>query len=336
MAKSYATAWFSIEENAAAFEVAQLTAQLHLRNGLYQKSLEADRVIAEQLKENYRRLGEIRAYLLAVGGPRELRISRGVKVEEDSELTIVLTFSREVSSPQVSLAGVAVPMRPDRGGGDGSVRWVGQIAFKALPKGVSSAPLSVALPGTAGISRLDRNPATPAQINVSRLIVVGTATSDDAWSGFEPGADTNHDIFLKSGAFDPCLIGTWRSEPIISVGNQSTGGAGIVLTIKPNGATTVDYSKMTPMPAGIGIGSNLWQGTATGRIESRNGAIMAVSVEKSDVYSKITDEKGAVRTYKLGGLGPIVPGGVSVTYRCEPATMTTMRLGYEIPFKRVP
>lgn len=143
----------------------------------------------------------------------------------------------------------------------------------------------------------------------------------------------------KCEGLDPCVIGTWQSEPVTNVGQKSTGGGGIVLTIKTDGATDIDYTKMKPMPASSIAGSpaaNLWQGTASGRIETSDGKVSVASVEKSDVSSKITDPQGKVTTNRLGGLGPVLPSGAAVSYSCEKATFKIKSYGYEFTFKRAP
>lgn len=134
---------------------------------------------------------------------------------------------------------------------------------------------------------------------------------------------------------DRCLIGTWRSEPIINVGVQAPGGDGIVLTVKEDGSAMIDYSKMREMRTGAKA-SNLWQGTATGRIESKDGKLSLARAEKSEVTAKLTDQHGKITTNKLSGFGPVLPEKATVTYRCDKDILTTTGFGYDLTFKRAP
>src|SRR6185503_16418909 len=45
-------------------------------------------------------------------------------------------------------------------------------------------------------------------------------------------------------ALDPCLVGTWRSESIENSFINIRGGAGVMMSIKPDGALGIDYNSM--------------------------------------------------------------------------------------------
>lgn len=145
----------------------------------------------------------------------------------------------------------------------------------------------------------------------------------------------------KCEGLDPCVIGKWRSEPVTNVGQKSTGGDGIALTIKSDGMTDIDYSNMKPIQGPSFAGrraSNLWRGKGTGRIETSEGNVTVATVEKekSDVRAEITDERGKVTTNKFSGLGPVLPSGGKIEYSCEKDTFVTKVYGFDFTFKRAP
>jgi hypothetical protein len=142
------------------------------------------------------------------------------------------------------------------------------------------------------------------------------------------------------GALDACLVGTWRSESVVDKPGLAgkRGGAGIVMTIKGDGAITMDYNQMQALEAEAGgIGEkNWWRGTAGGRISTSNGVATVVSVEKSDVSRKFTDPQGKTTTNPIGKLGPAALGTnpEDNSYKCNQTTLTRTTPNQIVTFKR--
>jgi len=142
-----------------------------------------------------------------------------------------------------------------------------------------------------------------------------------------------------AAAVDKCVVGQWKSEPVIVSGQKMKGGDGIVMTIQADGTLSIDYGKMTPIPASsVGQGSNLWQGTATGQIETFEGKARVTRVTASAITWKFTDPQGKSQTTPLSGLGPIALGNnpMDRSYRCNDTTLTYKNPPREFTFKRVP
>jgi hypothetical protein len=127
---------------------------------------------------------------------------------------------------------------------------------------------------------------------------------------------------VAPGRMDACLVGTWRSQQI-SLKEQGfggvTGGAGIMLTIKPDGRITVDYDGMRPIVQPIPGGrssTNQLSGSASGQIGASGGIARVVKVVSANLVHKVVDPQGRTQTNSLGmTLGYGAPGTNPPTYQ---------------------
>lgn len=134
---------------------------------------------------------------------------------------------------------------------------------------------------------------------------------------------------------DECLIGTWRSEsgtlgPVTSF-EGVTGGGGILLTIKSDGDTTINYTGMQEIKAVNTFTKEVLQtssvsGTASGHIITKDGLVTVNSVEDSTLTAKLTTKYGT-QTSSPSGLGAAFFGGgkapspYNLNYACSETTL---------------
>ena len=125
-----------------------------------------------------------------------------------------------------------------------------------------------------------------------------------------------------AGKLDACLVGTWRSESGYLV-HEGPGGSGVLLTIKADGTTTIDYGGMAEMKdilQGEFVQSTAMSGKASGRISTSDGKITVESVEDSALSITQTKSDGTTRTSHPRGLGTVFFGRGS--YTCDESTLT--------------
>lgn len=134
-----------------------------------------------------------------------------------------------------------------------------------------------------------------------------------------------------------CLVGSWRSESIVSAENEGKGGAGIILTIDADGRETIDYNGMQPLRGNDG-GTHLWSGAASGHIvvdlaNSTNGNISVIRVESSNLTHKFTNLRGDI--YPPDTVDQLGPAASIASYTCDETTLT-LRAGsaWNVTFKR--
>jgi hypothetical protein len=129
---------------------------------------------------------------------------------------------------------------------------------------------------------------------------------------------------LSSRLIDSCLVGEWRTRSVQR--SAKTGGTGILMSIHINGAITINYSGMKELKQMVMdriIATDIWSGMATGHIGTDSGMIKVISVEKSGLSGKGTDQYGT-KNYSPGGLGPVFEGGNKVyhfNYSCDKTTL---------------
>jgi hypothetical protein len=123
-----------------------------------------------------------------------------------------------------------------------------------------------------------------------------------------------------SSLIDSCLAGSWRTESVQRI--AKTGGAGIIMNIHINGEVTINYSGMQELKQVIinrVISTDSWSGIARGHIMIDSGLVKVISVEKSGLSGKETDQYGT-KSLSLSGLGPVFEGGgktYQLKYSCD-------------------
>ena len=136
-----------------------------------------------------------------------------------------------------------------------------------------------------------------------------------------------------SGAIDSCLVGTWRSESLVSeVGYK--GGAGIVLTIKPDGLETIDYNGMKPIE-GNGE-THLWRGIVEAYFTTSNGTATITKAGKTDLTVKETYRDGRTSETNTKALGLAALGNYPPdrSYTCDGTTLKFKSPLHTATFKR--
>ena len=133
---------------------------------------------------------------------------------------------------------------------------------------------------------------------------------------------------------DPCLIGTWRSEP----GDPGIyGGGGIVFTVRPDGMGTMDYDALKPFVQRSqffedGNDTTKITGKATGQIHTdENHYISLLGDFTSSMTLKETHPDGTTREPKLGHFFP--RGDQVAHYTCN--RDGTLTLFENMQFKKV-
>lgn len=135
------------------------------------------------------------------------------------------------------------------------------------------------------------------------------------------------------GTIDSCLVGTWRADSLVSdVGYK--GGAGIVLTIKPDGAETIDYNGMKPIE-GNGE-THLWRGIVEAYFTTSKGTATVTKADKTDLTVKETYRDGRVSERNTKALGPAALGNYPPdrSYTCDGTTLKFKGVLYTSTFKR--
>jgi hypothetical protein len=139
-----------------------------------------------------------------------------------------------------------------------------------------------------------------------------------------------------TGAIDPCLVGTWRSESVRLLDSPLSGGDGIALTIKADGTVIINYSEMSPIKSFAGE-SNTWSGSATFHITTEKGRAIFKSADKSEVTHTYTDPNGVSRSNDASRGAPFAALGVDPfdkAYQCERDTLMYKRVPDTFTFKR--
>jgi hypothetical protein len=148
---------------------------------------------------------------------------------------------------------------------------------------------------------------------------------------------------IAPGKMDACLVGTWRSQSI-TVSQPGfggiTGGAGILLTIKGNGAVDVDYDGMRPITEPMPMGksnSNRLSGSASGIITASAGTARVVKVLSSSVIHTNVDAQGRNKSNPVSSLGDGVPGTNPPGYRyaCGASSLSWDSFIHAFRFERV-
>lgn len=144
------------------------------------------------------------------------------------------------------------------------------------------------------------------------------------------------ELFAK--CLDTCIVGTWQSQQVVSVGQKALGGDGIVLRIEKDAATTVDYKDMKPMPASPwSVASTVWRGSITGHLKTSGGKISVVRIDEGVFTAHITNSLGTETKHPSSyDFGPVLPRSTASDYACEKDKMTIKSVGYEFTFKRAP
>ena len=136
-----------------------------------------------------------------------------------------------------------------------------------------------------------------------------------------------------ANVIDGCLVGAWRSESLVSeVGYK--GGAGIVLTIKPDGAETIDYNGMKPIEGGGE--THLWGGIVEAYFTTSKGTATVTKAGKTDLTVKETYRDGRVSERNTKALGPAALGNYPTdrSYTCDGTTLKFKGVLYTSTFKR--
>ncbi len=142
---------------------------------------------------------------------------------------------------------------------------------------------------------------------------------------------------LMNGALDSCLVGTWRSESGtlgFRLTQEETGGGGILLTIKPDGDTTINYTGMQEIkqvnsfsPTREVLQTSSESGTASGHITTKDGLVTVNGVENSTLTGKLTSKYGT-QTTSPSGLrivffgGGKAPSRYDLNYACSETELT--------------
>ncbi len=92
----------------------------------------------------------------------------------------------------------------------------------------------------------------------------------------------------SSGAFDSCLVGSWKTTQVTLRRDQvsASGGGGISLEVQPTGATTIDFGPMSPVTADAPptVFSYTYAGKATATLSTPSaGTYKADGVDHSKV-----------------------------------------------------
>lgn len=159
-------------------------------------------------------------------------------------------------------------------------------------------------PGTTTISFVDDNTGTIYLVDV---------TVNDKPKPFE-GGDGRAESKPIDSQPSHCLIGTWRS--VSGEVGPRIGGAGVILTIKPNGEATADYSNMQDLTDGTYYIKHSGRGTAF--IKFDDSLITVEREGESSVRFQSTNPGGRVGSGATTALGPIIdPFGKTVDFTCK-------------------
>jgi hypothetical protein len=138
---------------------------------------------------------------------------------------------------------------------------------------------------------------------------------------------------------DPCLVGTWRSAPVVAAAQPpvlatATGLSGIVLTIDSSGAEVVRYDGSAPLQTTHQVingtpftETQTYRGTTHGVISAQNGQAQEVTppsptaTEQTDIPAHAGQAAQSETATFAGGpgfLGSIYTGA----YRCSAGTLS--------------
>ncbi len=127
---------------------------------------------------------------------------------------------------------------------------------------------------------------------------------------------------FDSGVGDECLVGAWTSSQLETGGTDGNtllrGGAGAVMTITPDGRSTVDFAGAAPLEGDAG-GSRVegsYRGSYTSRVSGKDGRLRERDVELSSLgFAASVDGIPATP-------GTLTPGPPNVAYQCGPSELT--------------
>jgi hypothetical protein len=162
------------------------------------------------------------------------------------------------------------------------------------------------------------------------------STQPEAKPSPNPKSSSPPNPNTTTGAIDPCLVGSWRSESVRFLDSPISGGDGIALTIKADGTVIINYSEMSPIKSFAGE-SNTWSGSVTFHITTDKGRAIFKSAEKSEVTHTYTDPNGVSRSNDANRGAPFAALGVDrldKTYQCERDTLTYKYVVETFTFKR--
>jgi hypothetical protein len=140
----------------------------------------------------------------------------------------------------------------------------------------------------------------------------------------------------QTGPLDACLVGSWQSEKVEIEGIGNVGGAGIQLTVEPDGKVTLAYSGMKPLQTDPRT-YNLWEGSSTGQIRTEYAQLVTVVKPGSgDVSRKFVDTNGKESRNPLAGFGPagIGSGIPDRSYSCAGTMLTYRNAAHKFTFSR--
>jgi hypothetical protein len=129
-------------------------------------------------------------------------------------------------------------------------------------------------------------------------------------------------------AVDPCLVGTWRSDPFVIRGPEPEmeleGGENAVVSIDPDGTVDWNFEQMEPNVGQIRLGTTAvslaiaTSGQATGAASASDGAWTIKSADKSAISGQLT----------TGKVQKAIPGGAAAfvlllngEYACTASTL---------------
>ncbi len=142
---------------------------------------------------------------------------------------------------------------------------------------------------------------------------------------------------------DSCLVGTWRTDFVTSLGAfpDPHAGAGVVLTVKADGNEAIDYSAMAPLKQPVGplqSGSHFFRGTAAALFATPSpGHASLVAMLQSNVSATYPDAHANPVTKPLGKT--LGPGGLGNdprgSYRCTNASLEIKNTVYTFRYALV-
>jgi hypothetical protein len=207
--------------------------------------------------------------------------------------------------------------QPELAVAEGSLRTVESAGDAEATTGVSASPPGI--PAHVSTVRPRRRLALVAGLTLALVAAAGVAGAtalggddekDPAATPTTPSASptpspTSSPTPSIASQMDPCTVGTWRStstQSFTTIGGdqvQLTGGAGIVLTYKPDGTAALDYDKSQDSAA-----------TQDGvRWSERTRGKVALSIRHTDGKEYISNVKanGTVVLYRNGKRNNSVP-----------------------------
>ncbi|GAA3452508.1 Hsp70 family protein [Dactylosporangium matsuzakiense] len=221
----------------------------------------------------------------------------------------------------------------------------------AEPSVISPAPVSELLPARSG-GRYRRTAFAAAAALTAAAITTAVLWKANAGDGTEPprtAALTQSAPASPSPSpspspsypegVDPCLLGTWRfttNDAYGLIGGVQvlyTGGAGVLVTYRPDRTTVIDYTNMEPRTAKYGndTWSDVHRGTTSGTYYAANGTV-TMTITHSDAVDTVR------RNGKVNATGPVTYFPEPEQYRCigDELTSYSTRGSFSIRATRQP